>query len=129
MGIERWAQVRTHPLKGALFETLVASEVVKHRYNQGKRSNLSFYRERAGTEIDFLYEVGGGFVALEAKAGETLNQGFFSGFPKLRKTLGDRLLAAVLIYGGPMAGERESVRFTPVGGLGDTLADLDRELS
>jgi len=129
MGIESWSQVRTHPLKGALFETLVASEVVKHRYNQGKRSNLSFYRERAGAEIDFLYEVGGGFVALEAKAGETLNQGFFGGFPKLRKTLGDRVLAELLIYGGPMSGKRDGVRFTPVEGLGDTLAGLDRELS
>jgi hypothetical protein len=39
------------------------------------------------------------------------------------------VLAEVLIYGGPMSGEWESVRFTPVGGLGDTLADLDGELS
>ena len=107
----------------------MASELIKHRYNQGRRSNLSFYRERAGAEIDFLYEVGAGFVALEAKAGETLNQGFFSGFPKVSKTLGNRVLAKVLIYGGPMSGERAGVRFTPVGGLGDTLDDLDRELS
>ena len=71
----------------------------------------------------------GGLVALEAKAGETLNQGVLGGFPKLRKTLGDRVLAEVLIYGGPLSGERESVRFTPVEELADTLDDLDGELS
>jgi hypothetical protein len=82
-----------------------------------------------GAEFDFLYEVGAGFVAVEAKAGETLNRGFFSGFPKVSKTLGNRVRAEVLIYGGPISGERAGVRFTSVGGLGDTLDDLDRELS
>jgi phage major head subunit gpT-like protein len=68
-------------------------------------------------------------VCIKSGEPQTLNQGFFGGFPKLRKTLGDRVLAEVLSYGGTMSGERESVRFTPVGGLADTLAGLDRELS
>ena len=42
IGIEHTDQVTTHPLRSALFENVVV-EALKHRYNQGRRSNLSFF--------------------------------------------------------------------------------------
>jgi predicted AAA+ superfamily ATPase len=40
LGIENEKQIFAHPLKGALFENLIVMEALKHRYNQGLRSNL-----------------------------------------------------------------------------------------
>ena len=45
IGIENARQVATHPLRGNLFENLVVSEAVKHRFNRGEQPNLSFFRD------------------------------------------------------------------------------------
>jgi len=50
------AQALRDPLYGALFENLVVIESLKHRYNNGLRSNLKFYRDSAGNEVDLLLE-------------------------------------------------------------------------
>ena len=36
IGIRTPEQLRTHPLRGAIFETWVVSEIVKHRMNLGE---------------------------------------------------------------------------------------------
>ena len=125
LGIESRAQIRTHPLRGALFENMVMVEALKYRYNTGRRSNLSFYRERGGREMDLIFEMATGIAAIEVKAGETLNQGFFRGFPPLRNTLGTRVAAEVLVYGGPLAGRQKGVRFIPPSGLESALREIE----
>ena len=47
-----------HPSRPALFETLVVNEFLKVRYHQGLRSNLYFWRDNVGNEIDLLLEQG-----------------------------------------------------------------------
>ena len=56
IGIEQADQLSTHPLRGFLFENLVVSEAMKHRFNRGRRPNLSFFRDSKGLECDLLYE-------------------------------------------------------------------------
>ena len=65
LGIESAAQVSTHPLKGFLFENMVVMESLKHRFNQGRRSNLSFYRDSSGTEVDLIYSLADKVIAVE----------------------------------------------------------------
>ena len=45
IGIENARQLTTHPLRGQLFENAVVAEALKHRFNRGRRSNLSFFRD------------------------------------------------------------------------------------
>ena len=45
IGIEHAGQIATHPLRGPLFENAVVVEALKHRFNRGRRSNLSFFRD------------------------------------------------------------------------------------
>ena len=45
LGIEKPEQVSRDPLVGQLFENLVVLECLKTRYNQGKLSNLYYYRD------------------------------------------------------------------------------------
>lgn len=42
------------PYKGAVVETFAVSELLKKRYNDGKRANLSFYRTTKGMEVDVI---------------------------------------------------------------------------
>ncbi|MBR5940781.1 MAG: ATP-binding protein [Neisseriaceae bacterium] len=40
--------------KGAVVETFAVSELLKYRFNQGKKSDLYFYRDKHGFEIDAI---------------------------------------------------------------------------
>ena len=78
IGIEHADQIVTHPLRGALFENLVVAEALKHRFNQGRQSNLSFFRDSRGLECDLFYETGRGIGAIEIKSGSTVASDYFS---------------------------------------------------
>lgn len=78
LGIRQASELRHHPLRGAIFETWVASELVRHQLHRGQRINVSFYRNRRGLEVDFLLEQSGSAVALEAKSGATVAGDFFA---------------------------------------------------
>jgi len=42
--------------RGAIFETWVVSEILKHRTNRGEPRGLSFYRDRDMVEADLLIQ-------------------------------------------------------------------------
>ena len=56
MGIKGAAALRTHPQREALFETWVVSELLKLRFHAGLPSDLFFWRDRSGNEVDVLVE-------------------------------------------------------------------------
>lgn len=76
LGIEKPEQVRRDPLVGQLFENLVVLEALKARYNQGRASNLYFYRDSRGYEIDLLCAFGRDLIGLEVKSASTFNHSF-----------------------------------------------------
>jgi len=79
MGIEEQKQIETHPLRGALFENLVISEIIKYRYNLGKRENISFFRDAKGHEVDLIYSIANSVVPIEIKSAGTVRNDFFKG--------------------------------------------------
>jgi hypothetical protein len=56
LSIREKTQMEAHPLRGALFENLVIAEMIKARFNRGEASNLFFWRDRAGHEVDVMIE-------------------------------------------------------------------------
>ena len=48
LGIENNNQISRDPLRGSLFENMVIVEALKFRFNQGKKSNLYFFRDSKG---------------------------------------------------------------------------------
>src|SRR5207302_1267549 len=52
LGIRSPDELRAHPLRGPIFESWVASEVVKARVHRGLPPNLFFFRDRKGAELD-----------------------------------------------------------------------------
>ena len=79
LGITAVEQVRTHPLRGAIFENLVFTELLIVWRHNGERPSVYFWRDRSGREVDALLDFPGARVPLEAKAGETLTRSYFKG--------------------------------------------------
>ena len=99
IGIEHAGQVGTHPLRGPLFENAVIVEALKHRFNQGRRANLSFFRDARGLECDLLYEVGNRMAAIEIKSGATIVADAFDGLKRVSKLL-PQIAVRVVVHGG-----------------------------
>lgn len=72
LGIRTRAELQRSPFRGALFEGMVAAEIVKAQLNAGGRRELFAFRDRPGLEVDFLVPVAGELWMVEAKAGATV---------------------------------------------------------
>ena len=100
LGIESADQIETHYLRGGLFENAVIVNCLKRRYNVGKPSNLFFWRDHLGREIDLIEAKGDKLHATEIKSGATINDSFFRNLEWFAKTAGDALGDAQVVYGG-----------------------------
>lgn len=100
MGIRDAAHLSIHSARGALFENFVICELMKRRYNQGLASNLYFWRNNTGDEVDVLIEQGEKLMPVEIKSGQTFTSDFLAGLLKWMRYAGDQALPANLVYGG-----------------------------
>jgi predicted AAA+ superfamily ATPase len=90
----------THAMRGAVFESWVLSETLKHRWNRGLPSDVFFWRDNHGTEIDLLFEHGGALHAVEIKSGATFTPDWLRGLDRWRRYAGADAAAPVLVHGG-----------------------------
>ena len=67
LGIQSKDQISIHSMRGALFEGWVLQELLKARYNHALVSNLYFWRDNTGNEIDILLENGERLRPIEIK--------------------------------------------------------------
>jgi uncharacterized protein len=72
LGIRTVEQLRYHPLRGAIFESWVVSEIGKAYRNAGERAGLTFFRDRHGLEVDLIAEFGLSRSVVEVKSAETV---------------------------------------------------------
>ena len=119
LGIRNAGQLRAHPLRGALFETWVVSEVYKALLNRGEAPRLSFYRTRDGAEVDLVVGDANGVTLVEAKAGATPSASMFDGARRVRRQLAARTPSCELavVYGGEEPQTRSVGRLIPWSGL------------
>lgn len=100
LGLTNAEQVETFYMRGALFENLIVSDILKQRLFQGKTSELYFWRDSNGVEIDVLEEDNTQIYAYEIKASETMNSAFFSNIKKVKDVANLKLKNTAVIYGG-----------------------------
>ena len=98
--IETERQLKTHPLKGQLFETLILGELIKYRLNRGLPANLYFWRDKTGHEIDCVIDQAGKLIPIEVKFGKTVTQDFFRNLNYWRDISKQKKTPAFLLYGG-----------------------------
>jgi len=106
LGMENTQHMRSHPLRGALFENMVMVETLKYRFNRGKRSNLSFYRDSGGHEVDMLITSGSQLYPIEIKSGATVNRDYFKGLDFMSRLGNPSITTGAVIYGGDMPQSR-----------------------
>ncbi len=123
LGIRTAEQLRSHPLRGPIFETWVVSEVAKHRMNLGEPRGLSFYRNRDGAEVDLVIEGPSRLTLIEAKSAQTPSSNLLDGARRVQRHLTDAsiLCDVAVVYGGDEPQERTQGSLVPWRGLHETL--------
>lgn len=100
LDIETAQQTMTHPLRGALFETFVMSELLKARLNEARTPNAYFFSDSVGKEVDALLEFSEGLKPVEIKSSQTLDDSLFRSLRYYSKLNPAAAAQATLIYGG-----------------------------
>ena len=115
IGIRTPQQLRTHPLRGAIFETWVVSEIVKHRLNRGETRGLYFYRNRDGAEVDLVIEHPSRLTLVEAKSSQTPSASQFGGALRVQRHLAAASMPSdiAVAYGGDESQNRAVGRLIP----------------
>ena len=79
LGIETPEDLRSHYLRGNLFETTIISDLYKQYYNRAREPHIYFWRDNHGHEVDCLLEKGEKLFPIEIKAGRTVTSHYFDG--------------------------------------------------
>ncbi len=124
LGIRGCEDLAHHQLRGALFENWVVTEVLKWRWNRGLPTDLAFYRDARGAEIDLVVEKALDPIALEVKASTTapLDLGaHFAAFEALLHAapIVPRRVERRVVYGGDRRTQIDRIDILP-------WHDLDR---
>lgn len=107
LGIRSIDQLKTHFLRGSLFENLIINELTKNKLNVGEKPSFYFWRDSTGHEIDLLSDEGMIHRAVEIKSGQTVQPSFFDGldfYTNLPHTT--EVVRPYLVYGGNQPQER-----------------------
>ncbi len=120
LGIRFADQLRLHPLRGAIFESWVASEILKYRRNAGESPGLSHYRDRHGTEVDLVVDRPDGLVLVEAKAARTVSSSLYAAARRVADQLaGHCPVEIVVVYGGDEIQRRDGATMLPWTHIGE----------
>ena len=124
LGLENEHHVTRDPLRGHLFENIAVIEAMKYRFNKGLRSNLFFYRDSGGNEVDLILEMGPDIFPAEIKAAETIMPGSLKGLRKFAGLMPGLPWGSGLLYGGADVQIRSDIRIYPLTKIHDLLASL-----
>lgn len=103
LGIISIDTLSLHPSRGNIFENLIFTELLKCRFNSGMESNIWFWRDNHGTEIDFLLEYGDGITCIEVKSGMNFHNSYLKNIQLIKKYT--KINNSFLVYNGTI--ERE----------------------
>lgn len=121
LGVRAPGMLALHPLRGALFETWVVGEFLKARFNQGRPSDLYFWRDNNGLEADLLFEMptpqGMRLQTVEIKSGQTVTPDTVRAGQRSAAFAPEEALVPWLVHGGTDDYLRSGVRVVPWQGV------------
>ncbi|HEU64998.1 MAG TPA: ATP-binding protein [Chlamydiae bacterium] len=100
LGINSSDQIKTHYLRGGIFESFIISEIIKIRTNKNKDSNVYFWRDKFGHEIDCIIENARNLTPIEIKSAKTIHTNFFEGLDYFNSLSKNTPENSFLIYAG-----------------------------
>ena len=119
LGIRNKETLSLHPMRGALFESYVVIEHLKHQYNQGQAADMYFWRDNNGLETDLVYEITENIdgqitqklQTIEIKSGATVTSDYIKAGKKSDQFVNDYPTKLQLIYGGENSFQRSGIDF------------------
>jgi len=100
LGINSADQVKTYHSKGALFENLIITELIKNRLHHGVNPRFYFWQNKTKQEIDLIIDKPEGPVPIEIKSGMTMNDSYFTNLKYWQKITDEKSENLNVIYGG-----------------------------
>lgn len=99
LGIYNKTTLQTHPLKGAIFETMIVSEVIKQKHHSGSRDKHYYWRTKTGQEVDLVIEKEDLTLnPIEIKSGSTITKAYFKNLEYFRKVA--NIETGIILYAG-----------------------------
>ncbi len=83
--ISSFQELQKHYLIGGLFENFIVMEIQKYIANHANSSQLYFFRDSNGNEVDLLIDSGINQIPVEIKAAGTFSSDFLKGIQYWRK--------------------------------------------
>lgn len=121
LGIESPEQLARDRMRGALFENFIVMEALKRRYNQGKESNLYFYRDSNQNEIDLLLKKSSGFYGIEIKSAMTYHTDFEKALKQMDDWIKGPVEGKAVIYAGTLENTAGEISLLNYAHLDDVL--------
>ena len=106
-------ELNSDSISGELFENWVISEIKKEIVNHNKHSELYFWRDSVGEEIDLIIETGKKLVPVEIKLSSTPKPDFAKFLFKWQDICTDKIEHANIIFGGYEEVQLKNIRYLP----------------
>lgn len=116
--VQSAVHLENHPLKGPLFESLIITEFLKKRFNSALESNLFFWRDKTGHEIDCIFDQGDRVIPIEIKSGRTITEDYFTNMNYWNRLSGNDPKKSFIVYGGTDEQRRSNGHVISWKGLG-----------
>lgn len=111
LGIETESALRKSTFFGPIFEGFVASEIVKHQINSGKRREIYYFRDQQGLEVDFIIPIGSAkLLIIEAKAVRSIKPAMGASLNKLTRAISRYKVEKYVIHLNPPKGTKKELR-------------------
>jgi predicted AAA+ superfamily ATPase len=109
--------------RGALFEGMVAQLIRAYRDYRGLCDDFYYWAPagRSATEVDFLIDQGGEFVAVEAKSGRTFSDSWCKGLRAVKPLRGLRR-RVIVCPDGPALATEDGIEVMPFSQFAELLA-------
>lgn len=110
LGIRSRLELERSPFLGAVFEGMVAAEILKTQTNAGRRGELYYFRDQQGLEVDFVVPVGkGGILLADAKAARSVTPSDARPMHRLAAVIRNQPIRMCLVHRTPRAGTVSNV--------------------
>ena len=113
LGIHSPQVLRNHPLRGAIFESFVVSELTKAFVHRGMEAPLYHWRDATGHEIDVIIDLGDRLVPVEVKSAATLGAHVFKGLHWWTAIPTNPAEGGLLVHGGTACHEQAGYSVRP----------------
>ena len=111
LGIETESALRKSTFFGQIFEGFIASEIVKHQINNGKRREIYYFRDQQGLEVDFVIPTGSAKLLIaEAKAVRSVKPSMAGSLNKLTRAISRYKVEKCVIYLNPPKSAKKGFR-------------------